>query len=404
MAEPGTSKLAKGIWTRLAGAVRRRTQTDSITLWPPSPSAESEVVRLDSFNESEFRFRLTDLYRSVCEAWQGQRLTELDADVTIDLLAAWTAKPASAPAPLQVAPSALRARIEEADLGSAYEHVTVSLDGGDRDGVPALQYWTLERGRGAAVRGRTCPDCGAALALDLRGRCHACGSLIALARLAWVLARVESAVDWSRRELDPDQHGLEALDAIAAADRLFDADAFSDRVLQVYPHLAQAIRDPSSDFARVAISSALRHELESMEVARRRLDRRALVDSVSVSGVAIRSAAHGLDRDTITVDVSGLAAMYEVDASGNLVVGDRTPHAIHDRWTFSRPVGTETSEHGGPLAEVCPLCGAPIELDERGHCRHCGGEITLGTQGWMLTEIAQWMDSDRVRLDDPAAD
>ena len=387
--EGTTTAAANGIWSRLARALRRRALAHSIPLWPPSPIAEGEVERLDSFSESEFRVRLTDLYRSVCEAWHEQRLTDLEPYVTIDLLAAWTAKPAGAPAPLQLAPDALRARIEEAYAGSVYEHVTVSLDGGDRDGVPALQYWTLERGRGGAVRGRTCPDCGAALTLDLRGRCHACGSLIDLARLAWVLARLESAVDWSRRELGPGQHDLEALDAIAAADRLFDADAFGDRVLQIYPHLAQAIREPSSDLARVAIAPRLRHHLESMDGPRRRAGRRALVDSVSVSGVAIRSAAHGLDREAITVDISGTAATYEVDASGNLVAGDRTPRPVQDRWTFTRPVGTETSEHGGALAEVCPLCGAPIGLDERGRCRHCGGEVTLGTHGWVLTGIGQ---------------
>jgi len=375
---------------KLATALRRRAQTQPIALWPPSPSAKGEVAQLDSFRESEFQVRLTELYRGVCAAWHEQRLTDLEADVTVDLLAAWTAKPTAAPAPLRLAPDALRARIEEAYSECAYEHVTISLDGGIRDGVPVLQYWTLERGRGGAVRGRTCPDCGAALALDLRGRCHMCGSLIDLARLAWVLARVESAVDWSQRELDPDQHALEALDAIAAGDRAFDADAFSNRVLQDYPHLAQAIRDPSSEFARVAIAPALRHDLESMDAARRRAGRRALVDSVSVNGVAIRSAVRGLDRDAISVDVSGVAAKYEVDASGSLVAGDRTPRAIHDRWTFTRPVGAETSERGGAPTMVCPLCGAPIELDERGRCRHCGGEVTLGTRDWVLTKLARW--------------
>jgi len=359
-----------------------------IRLWPPSPTAAEEVANLRSFSEPDFGARLTDVYNSVGRSWRDKRLTDLEADVTVDLLAAWTAKPPAAPLPMQVTVKALRARIEEAQVGRAYDHLTVSLGNGGRRGAPQLQYWTFERSRGAAARGRTCPDCAALLAFDLRGRCRHCGATVDLARLAWVLARVESAVDWSTRELDPDQDALSALDAIVASDPDFDPDAFMERVATLYPHLVLSLRDLSSDLARVAIDPALRRDLGAMEAARGRAGRRAVVESVSVSGVAVRFAGHQGNRHAITVDVSGVAATYELDTAGRLVGGDWNPRAIRDRWTFTRPVGVASIKHGGVLAEVCPNCGAPIAVDESGRCRHCGAEVILGNRDWVLSEVA----------------
>jgi len=373
---------------RKEAALRGGWEPSLIRLGSPNPTAAREVANLQSFSAPDFQAWLTDIYNRVGMAWRDNRLTDLEADVTVDLLAAWAAKPPAAALPMQIAAEALRGRIEEAQVGRAYEHLTVSLDGGDRQGAPQLQYWTFERGRGAQVRGRTCPDCAAPLAFDVRGRCRHCGATVDLARLAWVLARVESAVDWSARELDPDQDALGALDAMAAADPGFDPDAFMERVATLYPHLLLALRDLSSDLARVVIDPALRRDLGAMEAARRRAGRRAVVESVSVSGVAVWFAGHQGGRHAITVDFSGVAARYELDTAGRLVGGDRNPRPILDRWTFTRPVGVASSKHGGVLAEACPSCGAPIAVDESGRCRHCGTEVILGNRDWVLSEVA----------------
>jgi hypothetical protein len=359
-----------------------------IRLWPPSPTAVGEIANLQTFSEEDFRTRLTEVYNRVGRAWTDKRLADLEVDVTVDLLAAWTAEPPAAPEPMHVAAETLHARIEEAETGSAYEHLTVSLDSGHGQGAFLLEYWTFERGRRAAVRGRTCPACGGPLEFDLHGRCRHCGAAVDLARLAWVLARVESAEDWSTRELDPRQDALVALDAITRTDPAFDPDAFLERVATLYPHLLAALSDLSSDLARVAIYPALRRELSDMEAARRRAGRQAVVESISVSGAAVRAAGHQGARDTITVDFSGVAVTYELDAAGLLVGGSRSPRPIYDRWTFTRPVGVGSSAHGGVLAEVCPSCGAPIAVDDSGRCRHCRAEVVLGNRDWVLSQVA----------------
>lgn len=191
-------------------------------------------------SEADFQVRLTQVYGRVREAWSAQRLADLEPDVTMDLLAAWTARLAAAPVPVMVPVQEVTATIVEAGSHPDYERLTVSLDGGEVGGVSALQLWTFERGSPGTIRGHPCSSCGAT---------------VDLGRLAWVLARVEGPLVWSERQLALDQGTLEVLDAIEAADPAFDPEVFADRVMALYPHLLQAIQDPSCALARVAIAS-----------------------------------------------------------------------------------------------------------------------------------------------------
>lgn len=364
-------------------------------------SATSSLGTLRSFSEADFQVRLTQVYGRVREAWTAQRLADLEPDVTIDLLAEWTARLAAAPVPVMVPVQRVTATIVEAGSHRDYERLTVSLDAGEVRSGPALQLWTFERGSPGTTRGHTCSSCGAALVLDQRGHCASCGATVDIGRLTWVLARVEGPLDWSERQFALDQGTLEVLDAIEAADPAFDPEVFADRVMALYPHLLQAIQDPSCPLARVAIAPRLRRGHETMRAVRDRLGRRAVIDSIRVTGVMISSADHTDSGDSITVDIVGISARYEIDAAEQVVKGESIPQRIADRWIFTRPAGVTTSAHGGVLIERCTACGAPIELDNEGRCAHCGAKVTLGTGDWVLSGTSTYEDvppaSDRTR-------
>lgn len=355
-------------------------------------SAEHDLGMLSSFDEAGFRARLTDVYQHVCSAWSEHRVADLKEDVTIDLLAAWTEQLKGAPIPLMLPLWAVTAKIVEAGVLAGYQRLTVRLDGGGWHGQPSLQFWTFERGSVGALGGRTCPGCGAPLALDQRGRCTSCGATIDLGRLAWMLARIESAMDWSERELAQDQSTIEKLDAIVAADPAFEPEVFTDRVMALYPQLARAIEDPTSPLAQVAIAPRLRRGLETMRIVHERLGRTVVIEPVSVTGLMVAAARHDTSGDSITVDITGVSARYQVDRTGLVVQGDKQPSRIVDRWTFTREAGVSTSSHGGVLAEKCSTCGAPIDINDHGRCVHCGAEVTLGNQDWVLSGISTYED------------
>lgn len=56
------------------------------------------------------------------------------------------------------------------------------------------EYWTLLRGatvRGAARTDKSCPNCGAELAVNMAGECSHCGSKVSSGDFDWVLSRIE---------------------------------------------------------------------------------------------------------------------------------------------------------------------------------------------------------------------
>ena len=153
-----------------------------------------------------------------------------------------------------------------------------------------------------------------------------------------------------------------------------------------------ALRDLSSDLARMVIDPALRHDLGAMEAARRRAGRRAVVESVSVSGAAVRSAGRQGGRHAITVDFSGVAATYELDSAGR--GSGRQEAAPYPRSLDLQPAG------GGRVQQArrrprrgLPQLWSSIAVDESGRCRLSGTEVILGNRDWVLSEVArraQW--------------
>jgi ribosomal protein L37AE/L43A len=62
------------------------------------------------------------------------------------------------------------------------------------------EYWTLLRGatvRGASRTDKSCPNCGAELAVNMAGECAHCGSKVASGDFDWVLSRIEQDDSYS---------------------------------------------------------------------------------------------------------------------------------------------------------------------------------------------------------------
>ena len=56
------------------------------------------------------------------------------------------------------------------------------------------EYWTFIRRRGVAESGKgneNCPNCGAALKINLAGVCEYCGGKVTSGNFDWVLSRIE---------------------------------------------------------------------------------------------------------------------------------------------------------------------------------------------------------------------
>jgi hypothetical protein len=75
------------------------------------------------------------------------------------------------------------------------EQTSGKVVGGDpRRDRPYTEYWTLIRGAGARGKPSTeksCPNCGAPLAINMSGECEHCGAKVTSGRFDWVLSEIE---------------------------------------------------------------------------------------------------------------------------------------------------------------------------------------------------------------------
>ena len=55
-------------------------------------------------------------------------------------------------------------------------------------------------------------------------------------------------------------------------------------------------------------------------------------------------------------------------------------------WTFIR---SRAAQMDPSKADSCPNCGASVAVGTSGVCQHCGGKLTNGEFGWVLSRIEQ---------------
>ena len=177
---------------------------------------------------------------------------------------------------------------------------------------------------------------------------------------------------------------------ITAVDPLFVKAAFLTRVEEAFTRLQQAWQDRDLAAARPYMGAGLYLSWQTQIDQLILLHKKNILEHLEVLGTTIVSAAHGTRFDHLTVRVDARAADYEVDdRSGAMVFGSRDVEEFVEYWTFERTAGATTPQNGGVLDQVCPVCGAPLKINEIGDCEYCGSAITSGKFDWVLARIDQ---------------
>lgn len=364
----GRGSLADGGMGVIAGWGRRLRSRSRVRLQPVAGLAASDLSALGAFSRKAFAERLEEVCTVLDRCWAQPENQQLEAILSTDLLLTATAGETSIH-PLRSGGQGLVATVVEASQTSRYQHVVVRVEGLGQDEV---QFWTFERAAGPLV-GASCPACGASLSLNERGQCSHCGAALDVPRSDWVLSRLETPAGWSNRQLDLDQSALEGLDAIRQADPEFDPEAFVERIRSAYPYLKQGWLEGTAahpqtpgDFSPGPVPDA------GSAVAGR-----------SPMQVTICGAQYTHDRDDVTVHVECDVIEDEAGGEGTGAAG----HSVHrhwsERWTLCRRASARLPE-SAVRADVCPGCGSPLELDDRGRCRYCEGAIVPEVRGWVL--------------------
>ena len=268
------------------------------------------------------------------------------------------------------------------------------------------EQWVLERRRDILspppekAKADHCPRCGAALATRTDGACEYCGVKIESGAFQWYVRSIALLSRETRGPLltsnVPEQgtdrptvfqhRFAEHLQTFNAAHPGFDWVAFQARVREIAVELQDAWT--ARDWERVRPL-----ETDSLfQMHRYWIDayRKQRLKNVVADFRVMRIETVKIDSDaffeSITVRIFAEGRDHTVDESGRVVAGSRTElRRWSEYWTLIRSRGVDA----GTQSRSCPNCGARVAVGATGVCEFCGGKLTAGEFGWVLSRIEQ---------------
>ncbi|MBJ7594688.1 MAG: TIM44-like domain-containing protein [Candidatus Dormibacteraeota bacterium] len=180
------------------------------------------------------------------------------------------------------------------------------------------------------------------------------------------------------------------LAAIKAHDPQFDETEFINQAQREFFIVEKAWSDCKPEESRRVMSDTLwdQHRAQIEQYVAK--GQRNVLDNLALAGATIVSAGGGPQKDHIQLRMHAACADYDVDVATNKVVrGDRSVGEWSEDWLFERSSKATTRADGGTMAQHCPNCGAPLDVDLSGVCSYCKAPVMSGDYDWVLARIDQ---------------
>jgi hypothetical protein len=278
---------------------------------------------------------------------------------------------------------------------------------GDRKRYYVRERWTLGRDKRARsrppekVRAFGCPNCGAALDKLVGRDCGYCKRQVDTTEFDWIVRQVSLLQRESRppalgghaEERATDRPTVEHPKAklrwkkLRAKDPQLSLAKLRARVELVFDrlHAGWAARDLLC--IRPYVTDAQLQSLSYWLDAYRRQKLRNVTDEPRITELELTRVVSDAHYDAVTLRIFASGRDYTETEAGALVGGSRSiDRDYSEYWTLIRGCG----RRGAPSAdEVCPNCGAPLEIEMTGQCTHCNAKLTSGEFDWVLSRIEQ---------------
>lgn len=177
--------------------------------------------------------------------------------------------------------------------------------------------------------------------------------------------------------------------AIRAHDPAFDEPGFLDEVAGIHGLVNRSWMQLDAEAARSVLAEPLFSARKQAIEAKARRGERPHADDLHIGRSDLISATvdQAAGTETAVVRIHAYARSYDLDASGELLSGDRSLRLWSEDWHLTRPTSEVTRRAAG-TSQVCPRCGAPLSLQDDGTCSFCQEQVAAGASGWRVAEIA----------------
>ncbi|MDQ2728154.1 MAG: transporter [Actinomycetota bacterium] len=182
----------------------------------------------------------------------------------------------------------------------------------------------------------------------------------------------------------------DGLAAIADHDPTFDREAFLDAAQRAFFVVQEAWTDRKPEMSRQVMADGLWQQHRVQIKGYDDEHKRNILGDLAVGSMDLVTAHSDASYDTITVRIRAACSDYDVaDDSGKVIRGNKRVGEWTEDWTFQRSSKATTSVTGGTLAQKCPNCGAPLNVDLAGVCPYCKAPVMSGEYDWVLARISQ---------------
>lgn len=182
---------------------------------------------------------------------------------------------------------------------------------------------------------------------------------------------------------------LRPIEEYLTIDPNFDAEAFTDRLSNLYVQMQNAWTGKDISSLQPYFSDAFFNQMNRQLQTLIKNKQTNYVDRIAVLGVEIKGFMQTGKEDLIIVQLMTRIVDYTLsDENGALVSGNqKTEKFMTYEWTLARSKGEQTAETIKMKSIHCPSCGAPVNINETAKCPYCGSVITVDTHDFVITAI-----------------
>ena len=169
----------------------------------------------------------------------------------------------------------------------------------------------------------------------------------------------------------------------------FDIEGFKEKLSNLYVQCQNAWTDKNMESLRPYLTDAMYAQFDRQLESYRAKHQTNRVERIAVLGVELVGWKQAGGKDTIVAELRTRIVDYVVDDNtGTIIRGsDRNEKFMTYEWTLVRTSGQTTGQASGMTGQICPSCGAHVDINHTAVCEYCGTVLTTDTFDWVISNI-----------------
>lgn len=169
----------------------------------------------------------------------------------------------------------------------------------------------------------------------------------------------------------------------------FDIEGFKEKLSNLYVQCQNAWTDKNMESLRPYLTDAMYAQFDRQLESYRAKHQTNRVERIAVLGVELVGWKQAGGKDTIIAELRTRIVDYVVDDNtGTIIRGsDRNEKFMTYEWTLVRTSGQTTGQASGMTGQICPSCGAHVDINHTAVCEYCGTVLTTDTFDWVISNI-----------------